>query len=172
VDAGALAEELDYDSCSKYLPTDLTDSHSCVMQEPCRPAPLQAPAPAPPSDEVTQPVLDEANKACLLMTSMTRESNRLCRQDVSLISSDLTLVHGIPLGSPDVTENINELQEWENLEEEYSVSFADLGARPNKWQNLKMLREQDFKDIGMPPVKRRRLMEAIELLTQGNLSCA
>jgi len=75
---------------------------------------------------------------------------------------------------PDL-EDINSLQEWQEwdkLEKEYSVSFTCLGARQCNFKDLKMLREQDFKDIGMPPVKRRRLMQAIELLTQGNLSCA
>ena len=62
---------------------------------------------------------------------------------------------------PDL-EDINELQEWDNvnLEKEYSVSFVLLGARQYNFKDLKMLREQDFADIGMPPMKRRRLMEA------------
>ena len=49
------------------------------------------------------------------------------------------------------------------------MSFVLLGARQCNFKDLKMLREQDFTDIGMPPVKRRRLMEAIETLTQGAL---
>ena len=69
---------------------------------------------------------------------------------------------------PDL-EDINELQEWDNLEKEYSVSLVLLEARQCNFRDLKMLREQDFTDIGMPPVKRRRLMEAIETLTQGVL---
>ena len=65
--------------------------------------------------------------------------------------------------------SLQEWQEWDNLEKEYGVSFMCLGARQCNFKDLKMLREQDFSDIGMPPVKRRRLMEAIDLLTQGNL---
>ena len=48
------------------------DSLTRAMQEPCLHSPAPAPAAAPPSDEVTQPVLDKANKVCLLLAIMAR----------------------------------------------------------------------------------------------------